>query len=72
MQLPDLVDIYLPPSDSKSLQFISLGVTTGATQINFPSSDDVASNAISITGGFPFGRTTQTSVYVSTIVFACF
>ena len=46
------------------LQFLTLGVTPGAIRTLLPSVDDGFSSAINITGGFRFGNTNETAVYV--------
>ena len=49
----------------KYLSFLTLGVTTGVASVSLPNVLDGASSAISIPGGFPFGDSIQTVVYVS-------
>ena len=52
------------------LQFLTLGVTPGVTRILLPFVDDGFSSAINITGGFRFGNTNETAVYVRLL--SCF
>lgn len=47
------------------LQFLTLGVTPGVTRVLLSPADDGFSSAINITGGFRFGNTNETAVYVS-------
>ena len=62
-------------ADLKELRFLTLGSTSGVTRTYLQPSDDGASTTVTIPGGFEFGNTTQTSVYVRFCVkislFAC-
>ena len=49
------------------LTFLELGNTTGVTRTYIESVLDGSSSVITIPGGFPFGNTNQTSVYVSLV-----
>jgi len=51
-------------ADLKELRFLTLGSTSGVMRTYLQPSDDGASTTITIPGGFKFGNTTQTSVYV--------
>ena len=59
---------YLPLYISKDLDnfrsFIDLGQTMGLSQVILPSELNAASSMIPIPGGFPFGTSLQSSVYV--------
>ena len=46
------------------LSYLTLGVTPGATRQYVPQGDDSASGSIPIPGGFRFGTSSMTNVYV--------
>ena len=48
----------------RELPFLMLGATPGVSRTYFPSVADGSSQAIHIPGGFPFGQSNQTIVYV--------
>jgi len=56
-----------PPGDY--LPFLTLGTTAGVARQYLPVVDDGASGSIFIPGGFHFGRTSKTVVYVSALAF---
>jgi len=61
------VTLYSTPAP-KYLEFFSLGVRTGISRIFFPSVINRLSDTIFIPGGFKFGQTNHTQVYVRIIL----
>jgi hypothetical protein len=53
--------------DRKPLPLLMLGTTQGVTTRYFPSVVNAISERIYIPGGFPFGQSIHSSVYVSTV-----
>ena len=47
------------------MSFLSLGATAGVSRVFLPSVDDGYSQAINIPGGFPYGSSNHTTVFVS-------
>lgn len=54
-----------PATAAAPLQFLTLGVTPGVARVLLPPADDGFSSAVYINGGFRFGNTNETAVYVS-------
>lgn len=46
------------------MEFLTLGATTGASRVILPSQVNRLSDTIFIPGGFKFGQTNHTRVYV--------
>ncbi len=59
--------LYLLSDDANPLKFLELNRTSGVEQVFLNRTGDNLSQAIRIPGGFPFGDTNQTVVYVSEI-----
>ena len=55
---------FLTQPTGQYLSYLTLGVTPGVTRQYVPQVDDDASASIPIPGGFRFGTSTMTSVYV--------
>ena len=51
-------------TDQRAFPYLTLGITPGVIRTYFPSVVDGSSEAIFIPGGFPFGQSNQTTVFV--------
>ena len=53
------------------LSYLTLGITPGVTRQYLPQVDDGASSNIPIPGGFRFGTSGMTNIYVGFLIDAC-
>ena len=63
--------VSLTQSTGQYLSYLTLGITPGVTRQFLPLVDDGASNSIPIPGGFRFGTSSMTNVYVGFLIDAC-
>ena len=59
---------FLTQPTGQYLSYLTLGVTPGVTRQNLPQVDDGASVSIPIQGGFRFGTSSMTNVYVGILI----
>ena len=57
--------LFLSQSTGQSFSYLTLGITPGVTRQYLSRVDDGASSSIPILGGFRFGTSSMTNVYVS-------
>ena len=60
---------FLTQPTGQYLSYLTLGTTPGVTGRYLPQVDDGASSSIPIPGGFRFGTSSMTNVYVGIYIF---
>ena len=63
--------VSLTQSTGQYLSYLTLGITPGVTSQYLSRVDDGASSNIPIPGGFRFGTSSMTNVYVGFLIDAC-